>query len=137
MLKLSIQIVKNYVIKYRSSAASITLLCYLFILSINIFHFHNLEINTKHIFDLTNDSNPQGQTINSEFHCIIHQNFNSLHAFTLQKPTPNKICLLSQIITVFCSDQVALNNLIFSSNKLRAPPSFSWFWNSLIIHFLL
>ena len=125
MLKLSIQIVKNYVIKYRSSAASITLLCYLFIFSINIFHFHNLEINSSHIFDLANNSNPQGQSIISEFQCIIHQNFNSLHSFTLHKPAPNKFYLVTQVITDFCPDQEPLNNLIFSSNQLRAPPSFS------------
>ncbi len=95
------KIVKNSTIKYRSSISSIILLCYLFIFSINIFHFHNLEVETNHKFDLANESYPQGQSINSEFQCIIHQNFNSLHTFNIYKPTPTKFCLDCEFITIF------------------------------------
>jgi hypothetical protein len=119
------KIVKNSTIKYRSSISSIILLCYLFIFSINIFHFHNLEIETNHNIDLANESYPQGQSINSEFQCVIHQSFNSLHTFNIYKPTPTKFCLDCESIIAFYSDQAPLNRIIPSSNQLRAPPSFS------------
>ena len=115
---------KISIIKYHSTIGGLTLLSYLIIFLINIFHFHNLELDTNHIFDLANDTNLQGQSIKSEFQCIIHQNFNSLHLFTLHKPTANKLYLACQFVTELCSDQKQLNNLFYSSNQLRAPPSF-------------
>lgn len=113
----------NTIQKYRCTVGRLILFSYLIIFTLNIFHFHNYNLNSISAIDIENDSPKQLQTSISEFGCIIHQNFNSLHTLALPHSIPVFLCddkkqnhLTGTINSFYC-------NFTFSNKHLRAPPT--------------
>ena len=116
---------EKLVIIYSALIERIILCCYILIFSLNIFHFHKYDFNRNSTVNTVNESNLRTKISISEFDCIIHQIFSSLH--TLITPNSsvysfNDITKPSCLIGPFRSDT---KQIIFSKNHLRAPPFFS------------
>jgi len=116
---------KNAVIKYRNIIARLTLCGYLLIFFINVFHFHTYVLSDVPAIDVESESNLQAISSNSEFACIVHQNFSSLHNLTILKPHGFDFVNKVQLVKLSGTSQSHISRFIDSANHLRAPPTFS------------
>jgi len=72
-------IMKNITVKYRKNCGIVIFINYLLIITLNIIHIHNYDINTLRAFAVPDISNHHYRDVITEYGCIIHQNFCSLH----------------------------------------------------------
>jgi hypothetical protein len=111
--------------KYRYIVGQITLFSYLLIFTLNIFHFHSFELDATPAIDVGNELYPQSQISVSEFRCLIHQNFSSLHTLAISNSSYfifNDNTKPAQPIGI---SHAEINQITLSINHLRAPPFFS------------
>ena len=127
---LSFEIVKNSLIKYRSNISRITLLGYLLVFVLNIFHVHKIDFKSYSNSQFVSGSELQSFFYSSENRCIVHQNFNSLHWFVISNSANFVSNQKKEFNLIFRYDDFTINCSIQSENHLRAPPLFSWlfFW---------
>lgn len=116
---------KNLILKYRDFIGSIILWSYLLIFTLNIFHFHNYDFDRISAVDLANESKLQVQVSGSGFECIIHQNFISLHTFTIPNSQSVNLSDRGHLFSKFRIIYTHINRINLSKNHLRAPPIFS------------
>jgi hypothetical protein len=111
--------------KYRDTTAGIILSAYLLIFSINVFHFHKLELNGISCINVGNESNAKMQIPGSDFTCIIYQYFSSIHTSIV--PGSSLITYIPDEETgsLIRPVQTYSDNKTFGSIHLRAPPYFS------------
>lgn len=124
-MNLATRNVKNTVIKYRTAIEGLILCGYLLIFFLNVFHFHNYILSDVPAVDVESQSNLQAITSNTEFACIVHQNFTSLHNLTILNPHGFDFIHQAQLIKFSWSSQSHISSLFCSANHLRAPPTFS------------
>jgi hypothetical protein len=116
---------KILVLKYRDIIGRIILGSYLLIFALSIFHFHKYNLNRISAIEIESESNLQIKISSSEFACIIHQNFNSLHTLAIPNSfvtIPIDLTKQDRLIGIFRSD---IKPITLSTNHLRAPPFFS------------
>jgi len=126
LLNLTFVIMIKYVQKYRFVVGRITLFSYLLIFTLNIFHFHNYHYNDTAAIDVGNESNFQSKLLVSEFDCVVHQNFSSLHSLAFPHSIPVFLCNDKKSAHLPEKADSHFYDIVFSNNHLRAPPfSFS------------
>ena len=112
--------------KYSRRISSITLACYLIVITLSIFHHHQYNFDKARAFTTENtESASYVADLNSGFDCAIQHNISQLHNFNLEFEA--SINFFVQNIESFSSSDS--QNLIPSTlsfpKQLRAPPSFS------------
>jgi hypothetical protein len=117
--------VKNPALKYRNAIGWLTFCGYLLIFLINVFHYHTYVLSDVPAIEVESESNFQTIISNTEFACIVHQNFSSLHNLTILKPYGFDFIHKEQLVKHSGSSQSHISNLFHLSNQLRAPPIFS------------
>ena len=120
------EIVKNSLIKYQSNISRITLLGYLLIFVLNIFHFHKIDLKLEFNYFLSSESTSRTYDTSRDTQCRIHQNFNSLHSFVFSNLSGFISNRQNEIKITFGSENSFVNPLFNLKNHLRAPPFFSW-----------
>ena len=126
-MNLAYIIVKNKISKYRYLIGRISLLCYLLIFFFNLFHFHKFDFNEISAVDIKNEFSLQTHLSNSEFICIIHQNFSSLQYAIVNFSSIPFLLNPNPIFFTSCQDKNKFCSLHLSDNFLRAPPILSYF----------
>ena len=124
-MNLTIKNMKNTFIKYRKTIGGLTLCGYLLIFFINVFHFHTYRLSDVPTIDVDSKLNLQSIASNTEFVCIVHQNFTSLHNLTILKPHGFDFICQTQLAKLSGTSQSHISSLFCTSNHLRAPPNFS------------
>ena len=110
--------------KYAKILVKLVLGGYLFLFTLNVFHYHNIELQTPVSFHGNNPSLPESNNSN-ELTCFVVKNYNSIHSliFTIliccEAVNPDSVNH-----PVYESANILSCNS-FPSNLLRAPPSFS------------
>lgn len=107
---------------YKRILGSITLLSYITIFTLNVFHYHNLDFNNSSSIDFKQAPEFLSKNSFSESGCIVLQNFYSLHNLifsnsisTLPTDNGNQRLLMGINYNDF-------NNFHLLTNHLRAPP---------------
>jgi hypothetical protein len=116
---------KNSLIKYQNNISRITLLSYLLIFVLNIFHVHKIDFILYSNNQFINGSELQSIVYSNENRCIIHQTFNALHSFVISKSVSIVNNQQKEFNQIFGNDDFTRNCSIQSQNHLRAPPLFS------------
>lgn len=116
---------KNFDKIYNSIVSKVTLLCYLLIFILNIFHFHKIDFKFFSTTQIVEDSKSQIVSSVDENKCIVNQNFNSLHSFTQLTASYIVSDLQKQLNLTFVIENSYINKFIYLQNHLRAPPLFS------------
>jgi len=115
----------GFAFKYSKQIGSITLISYLLICILSVFHFHHFELKTSPVLNDNQRTDFTSQISLTESGCIILQNLNSLHSFTFTNTTSRVILNSVCSSCSFESCNQSINNPQLSLVSLRAPPAFS------------
>ena len=117
---------KFSILKQNGRISSITLVCYLIVITLSIFHHHRYDLNEPKAYTTENtEAISYNADLTSGFDCAIQHNLSQLHNFNLEFET--SINFLVQSVEKFSfSDSNSLIPTTFSFPKqLRAPPTLS------------
>jgi len=117
---------KFWLNKYSRRISSITLACYLIVITLSIFHHHQYDFDKPKAFTSENtEAASYNADLNSGFDCAIQHNLTQLHNFNLEFEA--SINFFIQNVEKFSSsDSNSLIPSTFSFPKqLRAPPTIS------------
>jgi hypothetical protein len=116
----------NNLTKYYSiQIACTTLISYLLIFILTVFHFHHIELGNGSAYKECKQDELLSQVSLGETGCIVLQNFNSLHSLTISNTA--SIILYSPVYSgCLCGwSQADIQYPHLSQVNLRAPPLFS------------
>jgi hypothetical protein len=112
--------------KYNKRISSITLACYLIVITLGIVHYHKYNVNALKVFTSENTQTGYYKTdITSSLNCVVQQNISQLHHFNFKFDFSFNYFI--QNVEEFSPTEstAVIPSSFLISNQLRAPPFYS------------